>query len=73
MIAFVAYSYALKHLPITIVSLYTYVNPVIAVGLGIVLLHEPIAIRQVVAAAVILGGMLIVRPNGRPSASEPVS
>lgn len=65
-VAFVAYSYALKHLPIAIVSLYTYVNPVIAVALGILLLHEPFDFRQLVAATVIGLGMLIVRPGKSP-------
>ncbi len=65
-VAFVAYSYALKHLPIAVVSLYTYVNPVIAVGLGILLLHEPFDLRQLAAAAVIAVGMIIVRPGKAP-------
>lgn len=65
-VAFVAYSYALKHLPIAVVSLYTYVNPVIAVGLGILLLNEPFDLRQLAAAAVIAIGMIIVRPGKAP-------
>ncbi len=65
-VAFVSYSYALKHLPIAVVSLYTYVNPVIAVGLGALLLHEPFGLRQLSAAAVIVVGMLIVRPSKQP-------
>ncbi len=65
-VAFVAYSYALKHLPIAVVSLYTYVNPVIAVALGILLLHEPFSLRQLAAAAVIAVGMVIVRPGKAP-------
>ena len=65
-VAFVSYSYALKHLPIAVVSLYTYVNPVIAVALGALLLHEPFGLRQLAAAAVIVVGMLIVRPSKQP-------
>jgi drug/metabolite transporter (DMT)-like permease len=65
-VAFVAYSYALKHLPISVVSLYTYVNPVIAVALGAVLLSEPFGVRQLTAAGVIALGMFIVRPNKEP-------
>lgn len=65
-VAFVSYSYALKHLPIAVVSLYTYVNPVIAVGLGALLLHEPFGIRQITAAGVIALGMIIVRPDKQP-------
>jgi len=33
-VGFTAYAYALNHLPITTVSLYAYINPMIAVGLG---------------------------------------
>ena len=65
-VAFVAYSYALKHLPISVVSLYTYVNPVIAVALGALLLGEPFGARQMMAAGVIALGMFIVRPTKQP-------
>lgn len=64
-IAFAAYSYALRHLPIASVSLYTYVNPVIAVALGTVLLGEPFRATMLVAAGIIVVGMLIVRPARR--------
>jgi len=65
-VAFVSYSYALKYLPISVVSLYTYVNPVIAVALGALLLDEPFGTRQILAAAVIGLGLLIVRPSKQP-------
>lgn len=58
---FTAYAYALKHLPIATVSLYAYVNPVIAVVLGTLILKEPFNARIGVAAAVVLGGMALVR------------
>lgn len=60
-VAFVAYSYTLRHLPIAVVSLYTYVNPVIAVALGVVLLGEPFSLRQVGAVVVIAAGMAITK------------
>jgi drug/metabolite transporter (DMT)-like permease len=66
-VAFAAYSYALRHLPIATVSLYTYVNPVIAVALGTLLLGEPFRASMLVAAAVIIVGMLVVRPVRRSS------
>lgn len=59
-IAFASYSYALRHMPIAIVSLYTYINPVIAVILGAVLLGEPFSLRMVAAAGIILTGMIVV-------------
>jgi len=61
-VAFAAYSYALQHLPISIVSLYTFVNPVIAVGLGVWLMGEAFHARMIVAAAVIFTGILVVGP-----------
>lgn len=58
---FSAYLYALKYLPVTTVSLYAYVNPVIAVVLGTLLLDEPFSPRQAVAGLVVLAGMVLVR------------
>jgi drug/metabolite transporter (DMT)-like permease len=65
-IAFAAYSYALQHLDVAIVSLYTYINPVIAVALGTMVLGEPFHMRMAVAAAIIATGVVIVgRPAGK--------
>ena len=58
---FSAYAYALKHLPVTTVSLYAYVNPVIAVVLGTMVLGEPWSPRLVAAGATVLIGMAMVR------------
>ncbi|MFN2572560.1 MAG: EamA family transporter [Gemmatimonadales bacterium] len=49
-----AYSYALRHASATIVGTYSYVNPVIAVLLGWLLLHEPVGTRTFVAMGMIL-------------------
>jgi drug/metabolite transporter (DMT)-like permease len=58
---FVAYTYALRHLPVSLVSLYAYVNPIIAVALGIAVLGEPFTIRMAAAATLVFGGVAIVR------------
>jgi len=58
---FTAYAYALKHLPVATVSLYAYVNPVIAVVLGTLVLREPFNARMAVAAAIVFGGIALVR------------
>lgn len=58
---FSAYAYALKHLPVATVSLYAYVNPIIAVVLGTLILKEPFSARMAIAAAVVLTGMLLVK------------
>lgn len=61
LVAFPAYIYALKHLPVSTVSLYAYINPVIAVILGALLLGEPFGVRIAIASALVLLGVAIVR------------
>jgi drug/metabolite transporter (DMT)-like permease len=58
---FTAYAYALKFLPVATVSLYAYVNPIIAVVLGTVMLNEPFSVRTAIAAGVVLIGIALVR------------
>jgi drug/metabolite transporter (DMT)-like permease len=65
---FVAYTFALRHLPVSRVSLYAYINPVIAVALGVAVLGEPFTSRMAVAAALVFGGVAIVRAPRAPSA-----
>jgi drug/metabolite transporter (DMT)-like permease len=63
---FVAYTYALRHLPVTLVSLYAYINPIIAVALGVTVLGEPFTSRMAFAAALVFGGVAIIRQTRRP-------
>jgi drug/metabolite transporter (DMT)-like permease len=58
---FTAYAYALKHLSVATVSLYAYINPVIAVVLGALVLAEPFGVRMAVSAGVVLVGVALVR------------
>jgi drug/metabolite transporter (DMT)-like permease len=60
-VGYVCYVYALKHLPVAIVSLYAYFNPVIAVVLGSLVLKERFTPRMAIAIATIFAAMLIVR------------
>ena len=62
---FVAYTYALRHLPVSLVSLYAYINPVIAVALGVVVLGEAFTWRMGLAAALVFGGVAIVQRRGQ--------
>jgi drug/metabolite transporter (DMT)-like permease len=60
-VGYSAFVYALKYLPVSTVSLYAYVNPIIAVVLGTLLLSEPFSMRIVLASALVLGGIAVVR------------
>jgi drug/metabolite transporter (DMT)-like permease len=64
LIGFVAYTYALAHLPMSTVSLYPYVNPLVAVLLGTWLLHEPLSWRIAGAIAIVLAGSAVVSRVG---------
>ena len=70
---FVAYTYALRHLAVSFVSLYAYINPVIAVALGVLLMGEPFDRRMATAAALVFAGVAIVRWRGRAPARESVA
>jgi len=60
LVAYSAYIYAIQHLPLQLVSLYAYINPIIAVGLGTLLLNEPLSARIIVAAILVFAGTWIV-------------
>jgi drug/metabolite transporter (DMT)-like permease len=65
LVGYGAYAYALAHLPSAFVSLYAYVNPVVAVALGWLLLDERVDARTILATAMILGGVAIVKSPKR--------
>lgn len=69
-VGYSAYIYALQHLPVSTVSLYAYVNPIIAMVLGTLILSEPFDLRIVIAAAMVFGGILVVRSHAAPTASR---
>ncbi len=58
--AYACYSYAIKHLPVTIVTLYAYINPIVAIILGWLVLDEILNLRIGIAIAVTLVGIYIV-------------
>lgn len=59
-IAYASYSYALRNLPMTIVSLYAYVNPLVAVFLGWLVLDEKLNGRIIAAFLLTSAGIYIV-------------
>jgi drug/metabolite transporter (DMT)-like permease len=59
-IAYACYTYALRTLPMTIVSLYAYVNPLVAVVLGWLVLDERLNARVGIAFLLTVAGIYIV-------------
>lgn len=58
--AYACYSYAIKKLPMTIVSLYAYINPIVAVILGWLVLSEKLNTRVGLAIVLTIVGIYLV-------------
>jgi len=72
-VGYSAYVYALAHLRVAVVSIYPYVNPVVAVFLGWLFYREPFGPREAAAMAIIFAGVLLVKrstPGARPEAPD---
>jgi drug/metabolite transporter (DMT)-like permease len=67
--AFSAYAYALATLPVSTVATYAYVNPVIAVVLGVVVAGERFSAVQLVGGAIVLVAVVMVIAAERPAAA----
>jgi drug/metabolite transporter (DMT)-like permease len=64
-LAFTAYGYALSRLRVATVSTYAYVNPVVAVLAGILVLGERLNWREGVGAALVVGSVVIILQRSR--------
>ncbi len=71
LVAFTAYVWLLAHAPISLVSTYAYVNPVVAVILGALFVAEPITSQVLMGGAVIVVGVAVVVSTERPRRSPP--
>jgi drug/metabolite transporter (DMT)-like permease len=60
-VGYTAYAYALRHASATVVGTYAYVNPVVAVLLGWMILDEVITLRTIGAMGLILGAVLMIQ------------
>jgi drug/metabolite transporter (DMT)-like permease len=71
-VGYTPYGYALEHSSATVVGTYAYVNPVVAVLLGWLVLHEPVTTRMIAAMGLILGAVLWIQlapRSGQPAAA----
>jgi len=60
-VGYSSYIYALEHLPVAVLSIYNYVNPVVAVALGWLFYREPFGLREAAAMAIIFTGVAMVK------------
>lgn len=60
LVGYTAYVWLLGNVPISTVATYAYVNPVVAILLGVVFLHEGVTWQIAVGAAVVLASVALV-------------
>ncbi len=60
LVGYSCYTYLLKHVAVTKASTYAFVNPIVAVLLGVFLLHERLGPSEVFGMVVIVGAVAMV-------------
>ncbi|GAA3142628.1 drug/metabolite exporter YedA [Planomonospora alba] len=73
LVAFTSYVWLLGNAPISLVSTYAYVNPVVAVALGALVLGEPVTGSMAVAGLVIVVGVALVVSTERRRKAVPAA
>ncbi|WP_030916127.1 EamA family transporter [Streptosporangium amethystogenes] len=73
LVGFTAYVWLLNNAPISLVSTYAYVNPVVAVMLGALVLSEEVTGSMIAGGLVIVLGVALVVSTERRRKPEPVS
>ena len=70
MIGYASYIYAISHLRVSFVATYSYINPIIALFLGWIILDEAIDVSIILSAALVIVGIAMVN-NGAKQVSTP--
>jgi drug/metabolite transporter (DMT)-like permease len=65
LVGFTAYSWLLRNVSPASAATYAYVNPVVAVLLGWLIASEPLTLRMVIAAGIIIGSVALITTFGR--------
>jgi len=69
-VGFTAYTWLLATAPLALVSTYAYVNPVVAILLGVFFRNESISSRELVGAAIVVSSVALVVRKQPPSATQ---
>ncbi len=70
LVAFSAYVWLLRSAPVSLVATYAYVTPVVAIFLGNLFLGEPLGPRTLIAAAIIIGSVVLTNLARRATAAR---
>jgi drug/metabolite transporter (DMT)-like permease len=70
-VGYTAYTWLLAHAPLSTVSTYAYVNPVVAILLGVLFRNEHITRQILVGAAIVVAAVAVVVRQEPPAATAP--
>jgi len=70
-VGYTAYVWLLGHAPLGTVATYAYVNPIVAIALGVIVLDEAVTWTIVTGAAIVLAGVALVIRHESRDAIEP--
>jgi drug/metabolite transporter (DMT)-like permease len=70
-VGYSAYIFVLDRLPVSVVSIYNYINPIIAVFLGWLFFREHFGAQEVIAMLIIFAGVALVKRYSRPPVPKP--
>jgi len=70
LLGYTAYVYLLANAPLSLVGTYAYVNPVVAVFLGWIILHERVTPVVFLGGALVVAGVAMVVRGERPKGNE---
>ena len=62
-LAFVAFIYTMKHLEPSVAALYAYINPIVAILIGSVLVNEALTLNIIIGTIITLLGVYIVNQS----------
>jgi drug/metabolite transporter (DMT)-like permease len=60
LVGYTVYTWLLENAPITLVSTYAYINPVVAVALGIIIFNEILTVNIIIGGLIVIASVAIV-------------
>lgn len=66
LIGYTAYVWVMHHAPLSLATTHTYVNPIVAVALGALILSEPISRTVLIGGGIVIAGVALVISAERP-------
>ena len=71
MVGFTTYAWLLRAAPVSLVATYAYVNPLVAILLGSLLAQESLTAPELLAAAIIIGSVVLINASRRLKSQPP--